>query len=308
METGILEVISKLVKENVGEEHQVFVREVRKNNETTKHAVVIRENKSNRLCIPLIYIDDMLEMFEAGKTDLSEIVNEIVNVYRSHHNAGDLEDIIRGLSKEQILKNVMCQLVNRQRNEESLKEVPHKNIMDMSVIYRLIVKEDGEGNASILMNYGLCDSFRISPEELDIAAMTNTGKRSFEIIDMESLLSELSGMPKDVSSQENLNMYVLTSSTKLNGSVVMLYPEYFKKLADKLNSDLYILPSSIHEVIAVPVSAGEPSALSEIVYIVNNTSLREEEYLSNNVYKYDRASNCISITAECDGTLSGFSL
>lgn len=34
----------------------------------------------------------------------------------------------------------------------------------------------------------------------------------------------------------------------------MFYKDYFNGLANQLKSDLYILPSSIHEVIAAPVN------------------------------------------------------
>ena len=50
------------------------------------------------------------------------------------------------------------------------------------------------------------------------------------------------------------NLYVLTNKSRINGAAGIMYEGVLKKLADKLESDMYILPSSIHEVIILPKS------------------------------------------------------
>ena len=50
-------------------------------------------------------------------------------------------------------------------------------------------------------------------------------------------------------------MYVLSNHTKLNGSACILYQDLLKNFAEHLRSDLYILPSSIHEVLIIPVNS-----------------------------------------------------
>ena len=62
------------------------------------------------------------------------------------------------------------------------------------------------------------------------------------------------GMPKeiaeamvsDVASQDEL-MWVISNTSGVNGAVNMLYDENLQKLAEQLQDDLYILPSSIQK-------------------------------------------------------------
>ena len=83
-------------------------------------------------------------------------------------------------------------------------------------------------------------------------------------------------------------MWVITNDRGINGAVSMLYEEKLHTLAEKLESDLYILPSSVHEVIAVSASMGEPNQLAEMVAEINMAQVSLEERLSNQVYHYDK--------------------
>lgn len=67
------------------------------------------------------------------------------------------------------------------------------------------------------------------------------------------------------------------------------------ELAERLGNDLYILPSSIHEVLLLPVSMGTPEELAGIVKEVNRTLVLPEERLSDSVYRYDRESGKVRI-------------
>ncbi len=69
-----------------------------------------------------------------------------------------------------------------------------------------------------------------------------------------------------------------------------------KKIASKLNDDLIILPSSVHETILLRASiAGNTSVLKLMVEEVNQSQVEREERLSDNVYKYERSSDKVSV-------------
>ena len=62
-----------------------------------------------------------------------------------------------------------------------------------------------------------------------------------------------------------------------------------KKLADRFNSDLYLLPSSVHEILAVRTDQNRDiSLLMDMVQDANQTVVRDEDYLSNCIYYFDR--------------------
>ena len=55
-----------------------------------------------------------------------------------------------------------------------------------------------------------------------------------------------------------------------------------------MGEDYYVLPSSRHEILAVPVSrAPELPDLKDLVHMVNQTEVQERDWLSDDVYYFD---------------------
>ena len=99
-------------------------------------------------------------------------------------------------------------------------------------------------------------------------------------------------MPEEES--DEFGMYVLSNSSKVFGAASILYPDVLKNFAEKLDRDLYILPSSVHEVILLPKrSETEWETLQEMVKEVNATQLEEVEILSDSVYSYTKKDDCL---------------
>ena len=96
------------------------------------------------------------------------------------------------------------------------------------------------------------------------------------------------------------SMWIISNSSGINGAVSMLYEENLHQLAEKLGENLFILPSSIHEVIAIPEEMAEKnlSNLIEMVQEVNMGSVELAERLSNSVYHYDREARKVTLAAE----------
>ena len=104
-------------------------------------------------------------------------------------------------------------------------------------------------------------------------------------------------------------MYVVTNSCQINGAVSMLFEDILHGLAEKTGTDLYILPSSVHEVIAVPADIGSPETLAEMVEEVNLGQVPLNERLSNQVYYYEKEQRRLSMATDTpakrlDGTAS----
>ena len=83
-------------------------------------------------------------------------------------------------------------------------------------------------------------------------------------------------------------MYVISNSAKMNGAASMFYEDALSSLSEKLGTDLYILPSSVHEVIAVSTDMGNPNELAAMVAEINMDQVALDERLSNQVYHYDK--------------------
>jgi hypothetical protein len=82
------------------------------------------------------------------------------------------------------------------------------------------------------------------------------------------------------------DLYLLTNESALYGAAVILYPGILQEAADYMESDFFVLPSSVHEVILLPDNGEEPESLLQIVSDINHTQVEEEEILIDAVYKY----------------------
>jgi hypothetical protein len=104
-------------------------------------------------------------------------------------------------------------------------------------------------------------------------------------------------MPEELSQyllpQSKINsqprMYILTNQKGINGASCLLYENVIRQFAGQINSDLYILPSSIHEIILIPKKQNmKKETFTQMVEDVNRTQVAVEEVLSDHVYHYSR--------------------
>lgn len=198
------------------------------------------------------------------------------------------------------LQHVEYQLVNAERNAERLETVPARRIADLAALYRVVVSEDETGTASYILSTEQRLNAQISVEELDEAAMINTSKVGFTVQSMYEVMAEM--MHIDESTVEEMceggpGMFVLSNKRKINGASIILYNEQLAQLSEKLNDDLLIMPSSIHEVLAVPASSMNAIDLKQMVREVNDTEVSEQEILGYSVYRYNRKTGVVEVAA-----------
>lgn len=269
------------------------VHEVLKTNGVKRTGLAVTEREA---CIsPLIYLERYYEEFCSGK-NFDVIVQDVMEAYLAGKKA---EPDVAGFTEwEKARRKVLVKLVNYETNTELLKAVPHRRFLDLAEIYYIVVDiDEGQGMGSILIYNIHLERWGIGEEELSEAAYANY--RSYlpaEIKGMGEIVEELAGirMPQeDMAAMQE--MYVATNRWKLNGAAVILFPEMLKGLADRLECDLYILPSSVHEVILLAVRMEKKEELAEIVEEVNGTQVAPEEKLSDTVYRYSRESGRVEL-------------
>ncbi len=148
--------------------------------------------------------------------------------------------------------------------------------------------------ASILIHNRHLSYWNITDDDLFALAQQNTPRLlAYELRDMTDVLRELFAAEPSVCEDDDslspASMYILTNRAKRNGSVCILYDNLLLNFANRLGCDLFILPSSIHEVLLIPAnSQTETKDLSEVVREVNSCQLSREEILSDHVYYFSR--------------------
>lgn len=298
MRDAILRELVDAVKEVAGAGYEVQQNMVVKNNGVELQSIIVR--RVGEVVSPTVYVDKFIEKIEKEEMTVSKAAEKIFGLYEENKspelgmNLSDLKN------KDFILSHVEYQLVNAERNQDRLLAVPHKELLDFAVMYRVVIGNNESGVVSFVVSDRMMEIANITKEELDEAAVLNTKKAGFVVKKMEDIISEMIGMmemPEETFDEipDGPKMYVLTNNRRVNGANVMLYGEVLGKLADQLEDDFYILPSSVHEVLAIPASYASHDELKAMVKEVNDTQVEDEEILGYQVYRYDRQNKELSI-------------
>lgn len=298
--------VKEAVEASLGKGYVVNINEVLKNNDTHLTGLTIRTEESN--IAPTIYLEGMFERYKAGNAAIPVIVSEILSVYESHKTTMSFDASL--VTDFSACKERICyKLVNADRNRELLADAPHIIVCDdLAVLFYILVSNDGEGTATITVRNNMTDLWGVDEDELFKIALINT-QRLFRgsVMSMASVMMELLSDRMDeentkefydmvVSDEDMVPMYVCTNTQKINGAGVLLYKDLLKEFADRVGSDFYILPSSVHEILLVPVSKEmQIEYLRSMVREVNATQVAPEEVLSDNVYIYRREDDKISL-------------
>ena len=94
-------------------------------------------------------------------------------------------------------------------------------------------------------------------------------------------------------------MYILTNDSGINGAASLLYDGVIDEFAERFAADVIVIPSSVHEVLLVPLKEEyDVSESNMLVKEVNNTIVDEEETLADNVYIYRRKNRIFTLTLD----------
>lgn len=277
------------VKRELGEEYTVQLKEVEKNNGILFPAILSRKRESRTA--PIVYIDSILEGMESGNMELWEAAQKIADTCRKNESDKSAE-FFGNITKADILGMVRYRLINFKRNEKQLETLPYNSLFDLAAVYEVVLEEGESGTASVLADYRFLNRYSISRKEIDVAAKRNTEKKGFCVWDIATILAEQEGEETVQGHRGGSGrIWVLSNQEGVYGASVMLYEGYFDRLAQEAGSDLYILPSSIHEVLAVEADGLNPEELKAMVKMINDTEVPEDEVLSETVYRYRRGTH-----------------
>ncbi len=273
----IAEEIAKAAQQILGDQFECTVNEKRGNNGIVEMQITVK--KAEIRIAPSIYIEKMYEDMDGEIDDVAHKVAEIAE-QQFEHGMPEV-DTESFMDPDFIKKNAVVTLVNGERNR--VDDIVSRDYMDLKALVRIRCMEAG----SFLVKKELLERTGITEDELFEAAMQNT-KADFESIGMADCLQQMGVGGIDASGDSNIMTIVSTKNRAWGGSC-LLYADLFAEIADKNGSDLYILPSSVHEVIAVPASSGaDPEMLLNMVKEVNATQLAPDEFLADSVYFYSR--------------------
>lgn len=306
------------VRENIikilGDDYRVSVHKVLKNNDIELDALTVTEADS--YISPTIYLNQYFREYEEGG-DIGGIVNDIYKLYEEHRGKMEFDlDYFKDFNK--VKDKIAFKLINAVQNVKLLEDVPYIPLLDLAIVFYCLVDNDNIGSATALIHQSHLDIWGIDVTQLYKSALNTTPKiLKYELRNMNDIIKEMlindlinnrqsidglsdesynqnnidefvNNMIRDMQGErDNIQMYVLTNQQKINGAACILYKDVLQEFALRENEDLYILPSSIHEVIIVPaINEISRDQLNSMVREVNKEEVEVGDVLSDHVYIY----------------------
>lgn len=274
---------------------EVQYKEVEKLNGAKHYGLIILEPGCN--VAPTLYLEPFFDMYLYTK-NWTDTVGRIIRAYQADSFPKRLD---MGWFKdfEKVRELVCHKLVNFKANKALLEDIPYIRYLDFAIIYCVYYKDDEIGSGSILIHNSHLEAWGCTTQDLARLAEENTPRLyPLAVSTMENVLQECMADTEELPPIEEIPipMHIMTNTEKANGAITILYQNALKNFAERIHSDVVILPSSVHEVILLPLREDDDfREFRNMVCEVNRSGLAREDFLSDNVYLYRRDTCSIEI-------------
>ncbi|MBR5578543.1 MAG: hypothetical protein IKW28_06055 [Lachnospiraceae bacterium] len=308
-----IENIQEILEEHYGPDAKVEHHQVYKNNGILLEGICVLLKEKN--IAPTIYLNDFYREYEEGKA-MEDIIKQICrlideNQLKNSFNVGFF------LNYDNLKNYLVYRVINKERNRELLKKVPYRQLQDLALVCHCLIENEEIGTGSILIHHHHLKSWKIDEEQLFADASKNSPrlepckvhkmstlvkeiltetveKKVNEICDeypqeKEELLEKTLDQMVQEMEEGQLPMYVITNSRRYYGAASLFYNDVMEEIAELLDNDYYVIPSSVHELIILEKKEDIcPSVLNDMIVDVNQTQVEEEEWLGDHAYLYCR--------------------
>lgn len=187
---------------------------------------------------------------------------------------------VANISKERLLEK--CYFVVMNGDVAPLLEtagVPYFEFHDLVIAIRYEISNTDDYIKSCFVDYSMMDLLDVSVCELLDRAFDNDTYYFTPLSDFAPGI-----MPPD----GYISPLVVRSEREHNGASFIMHSELMEDLAENVKCDFYIIPSSVHELIIIPVDFGlDADSIKEMIKAINSEVLSTEEKLSDSLYLWD---------------------
>lgn len=313
MNQTTLEFKERLVKkleEAAGTEARIsFVP--REDNNGLKEQVLVLGRKGCRYTVSF-RLTGFYEGYCENKDFLDSAAAAILKQFEKAVQIGEINRDM--LDYASVKDRIGIRLINAAANRERLSEIPHFDYLDMSAVFYIKSENILDKEAFMEINKDLLDIWGRNVMEIFEAAIQNLMKEPASLRPMNEVIEEvlwegiaagdLGLMGTLLSSGADLEknetgMYVLSNEKGIYGACEILNISVLQKFAAETGKSLYLIPSSVHEIIILPeMNDMEPDEVEQMVWKVNQEEVEPQDRLSNSVYLFDKDTQAVWIAKE----------
>ena len=295
----------RMMPDELAENVEIDEATVTKMNDQVLHGLVVKIKDQNSA--PTMYMDEAFRRYTSGEDTLESLMTDAVQEYLNAMTNKPV-NILEDFSFENIKEKLSVRLLDVKRNRQYLSDVPYVMVGNgFAYVCDIRIDSEMEGFWKTTITRSLMETEGYDKKELFATALERSVEASpatlismeanlFGFGDYENVLERDDVMPDD----QKDHMYVLSTAAGQFGAAALFYPEIKEMIAEKLGESYYALPSSLHEVLIVPESAGvNPEDLGRMVYEANRSIVDPQDVLSDDVLHYDKDSRKLE-TISCE--------
>ena len=266
------------------------------------HTMSIPTGTSERLIVSkpgtnlsmALRIEEMYESLENGSESIDELIHNAVQIILDNYTTlddADKTDKIKKIVTDYSEAKKISRLRLCPGGSPNLADIPHRDIADMALVVSLrlpqIQNNPGGGISTTVVTKELLNIYGITEDELfEDAAINSQRDDPSHIIHLLDAIPP-SMRPADTPANQP---YLITTASQFYGAAVIAYPDFNDKIKQTINENVFVLPSSVNELILVPESHVKPEdviGLNDAIAGGNAMLQSQREYLGDHFYYYD---------------------
>ena len=271
-----LQMLLNTIKNMVETDVKVDVQMVQKGNRTLTGISIGKEDIR-----AMVYMENYEDLFnEEGYIAVARDMIEICKEANGKYFFNKEEITTWDYAKEHL---VLC--IAPAGTNNGFVTIPY---LDLELYFRVEVSEEG----TYKVKEEILGMWNVTKEDiLRIALETNEYFATSMKDTMLEILTKQNApdyMIAEMMDSVAINQIVLTNQSKLFGAAAIYKTDMLKEIADEYENDLYIIPSSIHELIVTPKEKMSVEEMSAFIKETNETQVDPEDRLSDHVYIFNR--------------------
>lgn len=301
--------------------------EIIKNNNQMMESIILMDK--NIGFSPAIYLEPLFTQFQRHQ-NMNQILEDIAEIYHSSHRQYPFQNF-QIQDFESCKERLALKLIHFNSNKSLLETIPYQKLLDLALVMILVIEGPYEELATLLVTYKHMEFWNIDEDTLFKQCIRNSKKilpsiyypietvledlmkdmtyfypkgEETPVYQDESIGGFVCQLVKEKQVADRMEIFVLTNDKKIFGATTMIYPGVLKEISRQFDDDLFVLPSSIHEVLLIRADNNlTPEELSDIVIDINEKYVHSQDVLSDHIYYYDRIrDNIISINQTLEVT------
>ena len=305
MKLGYLEFVEVLRKQLLNalhlQEQQIFFKKKAIDNKDRLFVEAFENSSGKQLCG--IDVKDLYERCMEGSS-MESISYSVQDEIEKLKTVGMLEGEMTPDSYQKIRKDLFVKPLNKNAHSLELEDAVHKDVGDIACVVYMMLSNTNEYFCVKIKNQHL-KQWKMTKEAVMEEALKNTCQMTPPFIYTNGK-NKSGGSFMDngafcLSKSDKVMGVQLCTNAKENGAVSVFFPGILQRLAQLMESDLYILFTSRNESSIYSVNESNLEDIKDELHIMEtdyDNGIWYEDSLSEELYYYSRIEDKISVYME----------